>query len=486
MIVFYTRYNVIDSFNVEALLKFAFECVNGMRNAPDEFKHCSWNCSDESGEWKSGRDLMAYEVDLTEGIVAFRVAIVDQNDELWTTDIVLNEKSHEIQLRLAREKKIISAEFDRNFNIPYMFKKLIRDGIGGMDDDLSITESPVYIDHTNIGIIVNIINQNKKYNLPVIYISHPFVSEDYEIDVVELAKDMAGSAHVLVERDSSTSTVLKDLTNSKNAYNGAIDIFYNDDSFRYLRWSELTANQYRYKISHAVYSRMAMRNIDEATSLSDIRLKNKIKKLNASDVEAQKLALRIDELGEKYKESQEYFELACDEIKALEKKVNELENENYELRTKVDGLMEALKRKQGQEERETIAFEFSEKQFYEDEIKRIILECIHATISTYGTDEKKRRDYHILSDILLQNDYSEEGNNIKQEILRIIRKNKLSRSDVSSLCGLGFELQQGSHDKYVFHGDDRYIITVSNSPSDHRDGENLAHEAINLIFGRTS
>ena len=122
MIVFYTRYNVIDSFNTETLLKFAFECVNGMRNAPDAFKHRSWNCKDESGEWKSGRNLMTYEVDLTEGIVAFRVAIVDQNDELWTTDIVLNEKIHEIQLRLAREKKIISVEFDRGFNIPYMFK----------------------------------------------------------------------------------------------------------------------------------------------------------------------------------------------------------------------------------------------------------------------------------------------------------------------------------------------------------------------------
>ena len=486
MIVFYTRYNVIDSFNTEALLKFAFECVNGMRNVPDEFKHHSWNSNDESGEWKSGRNLMAYEMDLTEGIVAFRVAIVDQNDELWTTDIVLNEKIHEIQLRLAREKKIISVEFDRGFNIPYMFKKLIRDGVGGMDYDLPITDSPVYIDETNIGIIVDIINQNKKHNLPVIYVSHPFVSEDYEINVVELAKDMAGSAHVLVERDSSISTELKDLTGGKNAYNGAIDIFYNDDSFRYLRWSELTANQYRYKISHAVYSRMAMRNIDETVSLSAIRLKNKTKKLKASDLETQKLALRIDELEEKYKESQELVDYTLEETKTHEKRVNDLENENYDLHIKVDALTESLNRKQGEESGKTIAFEYSEKQFYEDEIKRIILECIRASISTYGDDEQKRRDYHILSDIIQHNAYSEAGNNIKQEMLRIIKKNRLSKSDVSSLRGLGFELQQGSHDKYVFHGDDRYIITVSNSPSDYRSGENLAHEAINLIFGRTS
>ena len=484
MIVFYTRYNVRESFNIEALLRFSFECVNGMRNVPDGFKNCSWNCYDESGEWKSGRNLMAYELDKAEGVVAFRIAIVDKHDELWTTDIVLNEINHEIQLRLAREKKIVSVEYDRGFNIPYMFKKLVRDGIGGMDYGLPISDSPIYIDETNIGIIVDIINQNKRYDLPVIYISHPFVSEDYEIDVVELAKDMAGSAHVLVEKDSSISTNLRGLTDGKNAYNGAVDIFYNDDSFRYLKWPEVTSNQYRYKVSHAVYSRMAMRNIDEANSLSAIRLRNKIKKLNASDKESQKLAFRIDELEEKYKESQEYFELALDEIKGLEKRVNELENENYDLKIKVNALTESLKRKQGSST-EMLSFDYTEEQFYEDEIKRIVLECIRATISTYGEDEQKRRDYHILSDIIQHNSCSEKGNDIKQEMLRILRKNKLSRSDVSGLCGLGFELQSGSHDKYVFHSDDRYIITVSNSPSDYRNGENLAHEGINLIFGRT-
>ena len=100
-------------------------------------------------------------------------------------------------------------------------------------------------------------------------------------------------------------------------------------------------------------------------------------------------------------------------------------------------------------------------------------------------DERERRDYHILKDIIDNNEYSEVGNHIKSEILRIIKKNRLNKADVNDLKGIGFEVQQGGHDKYVFHGDDRYIITVSNSPSDYRGGENLAHEAVNLIFGRT-
>lgn len=483
MIVFYTKYNVIDDFNIRKLLDFAFECVSGMKNAPECFKNCTYN-GDESGEWKDNRNLMAYEIDADISTVAFRVAIVDENDELWTTDIVLSELKHEIQLRLAREKRIVSVEYDRSFRIPYIFKKLIRDGIGGIDSGIPVSDKPLYIDENNLDLVVDLITNNKVYSMPVIYVSHPFSTAEYELDVEELAKDMAGSAHVFVEKSSEVSKLLKDSTESKNAYNGAIDIFCNGDSFRYLRWPEVTANQFRYKISHAVYSRMAMRNIDDDISLSSIKLRNRIKKMTASDIETQKLLLRIEELEEKYKDLQDCFEYASEEVKTLEKRINELENENFDLKNKLNALSDALSRKQSNKIK-TISLEYSEEQFYDDEIKRIILECIKSTVSIYGTVEQERRDFHILKDIIEHNEYSYVGNTIKSEMLRIIKKNKLNKADVSDLKGLGFEIQQGSHDKYVFHNDDRYIITVSNSPSDFRGGENLAHEAVNLIFGRT-
>lgn len=483
MIVFYTKFEVVESLSSQKLIDFAFACVNGMRNVPENFKGHIWS-GNESVEWKSGRNFMAYEFDSDDAVVAFRVAIVDENDELWTTDVVLNEKKHELQLRLAREKSIVSAEYNQNFRIPYMFRKIIHDKLGGQDFGLPVSDEPIFIDENNLHLIANLTNNSQIYSLPVIYVSHPFTGDGYELDINELAKDMAGSAHVLVEKNSETSATLKSLTDSRNAYNGAIDVFYNDDSFRYLRWPEITSNQFRYKISHAVYSRMAMRNIDDESSLSAIRLRNKIKKLNANNIEAQRLALKVEELEGKYNESQEFFDFAAEEIKNLEKKVNDLENDNFDLRNKVVALSDALNRRQGNETG-AIVLEVSEKQYYEDEIKRIILECIKNSISTYGVDEQERRDFHILTDVAEHNLYSDAGNKIKNEMLRIIKKNKLNKVDISNLKELGFELQQGGHDKYVFHGDDRYIITVSNSPSDYRGGENLAHEAVNLIFGRT-
>ncbi len=483
MIVFYTRYHVVDDFNIGAMLNFAFNCVNGMKNAPDIFKNIIWDGND-SGEWKTEKNLLSFEIDSESRVAAFRVAIVDENDELWTTDLVLNELKKEIQMRLAREKRIATAEYDRNFNIPYMFKKIVRDGIGSMDDELPVTDTPIYIDDNNVSIVADLVSGKRPYSLPVIYVSHPFSENDYSLDVKELAKDMAGSAHVLVEKTSDTSIRLKELTDSKNAYNGAIDIFYNDDSFRYMRWEDITPNQYRYKISHAVYARMAMRNIDEDISLSALKIRNRIKKLDANNVETQKLFLEVEELKEKRKEDTEFIELLSEEIKNLEKRVNDLENENFDLKSKISGLTEALNRKNGVVGK-AISLSYSEEQYYDDEIKRIVLECIRQTVSTYGDEQQLRRDYHILKSILDNNSTSDIGDRIKSEMMKIIKKNNLSRQDVNALKGLGFEILKGSHDKYLFHNDDRYIITVSNSPSDHRDGENLAHEAVKLIFGRS-
>lgn len=483
MIVYYTKYKTIESFDIQSLLSLAFECVNGMKNVPESFKNQSWNGTD-SNEWKEDRNIMTFQIDSEAGIIAFRVAIVDTNDELWTTDIVLNETTHEIQLRLAREKRIVSAEHNPNFRIPYIFKKLIRDGVGGIDLDIPVSDTPIYIDEDSISCIADIIKKATTYSLPIIYVSRPFNGSTYEVDVEELAKDMAGSAHVLVEKTSDLSKMLKDITDAKNPYNGAIDIFYSDYSFRYIKRDEITPNQFRYKITHAVYSRMAMRNIDDNSSLSEIKLRNQIKKLDQNNTETKKLVLEIENLKEKRKEDNELIESVSEDMSSLEKRNNELDNENYNLRIRIENLTKALDNKDG-ESKSKLLLEYTEKNFYPDEIKRIVYKSIEKLISSYGEEEQSRRDYHILHDIISNNNIGEDGDKVKQEIIRIIKKNKLGKTDINYLQSLGFELQKGSHDKYVFHGDDRYIITVSNSPSDHREGENLAHEAANLLFGRT-
>ena len=425
MILLYTKFKLSDKIDILTLLERAFKWVSGMKNIPEPFKGLSWDGTN-SQEWINGKNLVAVEMNNEMNIVAFRVTVVDEADELWTTDIVFNEKIHEIQIRLAREREIVSVDYDENFRLPYFLKQLLRDNLGGLDVDLPVCDKPLYLDDSNISIIEELISGKKIYSLPVIYVSHPF---------------------------------------------------YEDDSFRYLKRSDLTANQYRYRISHAVYVRLAMRNIDGESSLSSIRLNNKIKTIKDNKIETEKLSLKIEELEEKRKYDNEVIESASMEMKQLQKSVNELE-------LKVDSLTNALNRKNAGTSK-NITLDYTENEFYDDEIKRIVIECIKRTLNNYDTDTKKSREYHLLNDIAVNNTVSEFGNSIKAEMISIFKKDRLSNSDIKALKGIGFVMQTGNHNKFVFHGDDRYIVTVPKTPSDYRSGENLAHDAVYLIFGRS-
>ena len=470
MIVYYSEYDVIETFGIKDFLNYTFDCMKGMRNLPIEFKSIDWD-GKETGDWKSGKNILSYEVDAERDIAAFRVSIEDENHELWTTDMVLNGNDHRIQLRLARERAYLSADYDDRFHIPYLFKKLIRDGICGKDYDIPISDMPFFINEDNYGIIVNLINSKHKYILPVVYVSHFFLDEkeEYALDVFELAKDLAGSAHVLVEKTPATSRLLKELVEEKNPYNGAVDIYFKDDSFRYIRHLGVSLNQFRYRIAHAIFIRMSMRNIDEDSSLSTIRIQNRMKRINDSNVETQLLALRVEELEENKKENDAIIQCASEEIKQLEKANNALEN-------KVSALTEALNSRDVVPGKNSIVLHTKESEFYEDETKRFVIKALQRGIEEFGEEEKRWREYHILSDIVENNEFSEEGDRIKEKICALLKNDSRKKVDISELKQLGFEIKKNSHDKYVFHNDGRYTLTIANSPSDHRNGENIAHE----------
>ncbi len=481
MIVYYTKYNVLDIFKIPDMLEIAFKCVPKMQNVPDTFKSVKWDGS-KSGEWKDGRNTLDYEIDTERKLCAFRVAIVDKNDELWTVDIALNESNHVIQLRLARERTNASAEFDSGFNVPYIFKQLIKEGVASSDSGLPISDKPVIINMSNVSIVADIINGKTKYALPVILVSSLSSPNNYELDVCELAKDMAGSAHVLVEENKDVSFLLKNMTSSRNPYNGAIEVYYPDDSFRYFRWRGTTANQYRYKISHAIFLRMAMRNIDDECSLSTLRINNNIKELKSKTNEKQNLENQLNSLTEKYDDNLDFLKGICADNDELTHQNSTLSEENRSLKDKNRALIEQLKQKNESSEK-CVSFLFTEEEFYMDEVKRIIIEQIGKAINGCGEDSKSRRAYHVLNDIVKNNIVSDEGERIKKTIEEALKNSGSKKVDTKLLTSVGFKLETGSHDKYIFNGDGRYTLTVSNSPSDYRSGENILHEAKNMLFG---
>ena len=171
----------------------------------------------------------------------------------------------------------------------------------------------------------------------------------------------------------------------------------------------------------------------------------------------------------------------CDDNDELRHNNSELSEENCHLKEKNKALIEQLKQK-NESSGKCVSFVFTEEEFYMDEVKRIIIEQIIKAISGCGENSKSRRAYHVLNDIVKNNMVSDEGERIKKTIEEALKNSGSKKVDTKLLTSVGFKLETGGHDKYIFKGDRRYTLTVSNSPSDYRSGENVSHEAINMLF----
>lgn len=293
-----------------------------------------------------------------------------------------------------------------------------------------------------------------RFLMPIVYVSMPFYSDEYFLDVRELAVDLAGIAHVVVETDSPVTAKMKEETTGKNPYNGAVGIYYGKDDFvRITKNTWDNKNQFRWKVSHSVYARMAMLNIPEKQSISRITSNILLKKVHNNP-----------QLSEKERKIQEL------EIQ-LDQKSIELEESKQELQEYVETF--------GNKEK---ALNYAEKEFYPEEIKDVLLELLNKIEKHMGEAEKKRRSYHVMQDIKACNTISQYRTEMQQSIREIIERRNVNERTIADLQRAGFEMKGNDHQKAYFHGDGRYMVTIASTPSEGRGGNNTAHDALDLLF----
>lgn len=144
-------------------------------------------------------------------------------------------------------------------------------------------------------------------------------------------------------------------------------------------------------------------------------------------------------------------------------KANEsLQYENQGLRAKYAGA-------------ETIPVLFlgDEEDFYQGEIRDMILSALEEALSA---TEKGTRKADVLEDILDTNPCYHLAEERKQRIKAIFKGYRnLTGAMRQELQSLGFEITEaGKHYKITYRGDQRYMVTVGKTPSDNRSGNNNA------------
>ena len=104
-----------------------------------------------------------------------------------------------------------------------------------------------------------------------------------------------------------------------------------------------------------------------------------------------------------------------------------------------------------------------EKEFYYKEKIDIVLEVLNQNINNITDNTRK---YHIIRDILDNNNISEERTNIENELKRIFNKyDRFNNRMEQDLKGIGFEVvSQNEHIKVIYKRDSRYTFQLSKSP----------------------
>ena len=478
MITFSTAFYVTKELTKEKLIELAFEWINGSPHYG--FNDINWN-GEDLYEQKCEKQKFSLIQSNDKKILAIRLENIDDDNILWTNDFVYEEcdVNNMLLVRLAHDAVDKESVVPRRYNRPRLMKTILKLGYGAEDNNLLISDREILITENNLELAENIINGKSKYLLPVVYVTKRFMDNDTILNTKELAKDLAGTAHVVVEENTEVTTKLKELTNGINPFNGAVHIYYSDKVGTRVIPDEFSkANAFRFKIVNAVCRRLSLVKGKDKYTWGTIRYQKLLERYRHDEKKNQEL----DDLHEeilKLKEK-EYNEL----VEGMREELDEKETEINELRSKVESYEYALKNIKKEQEG-NVMFNCREEEFFEGEIKDMILKLLLIEKTKMDDDPNQIgwRKYHVLQALLQDNEIIGTGEKLKTELKEILSKvDRITAQDRKKLKELGFVRKEHKHNKLYFHGDGRYFIPIGKTPSDFRAADNAASTAINTII----
>lgn len=431
---------------------------------------------------KDHLEMMEYDKALTVRLVS------NSSGVIWTNDYVLTEVGGKrvVSVQLYSDTENMSVKMPERFNKPRIINQIIANGYGGIDGDIPVSDTPYEVSDENLDCIRNLIMKKSEYFMPVIYVTYPRYAIDQPVDYTEMAKNMSGVAHVVVEPKEMAAKVRKE-TDGHNPYAGAVEIFYGKhNSYRLLPDNYQSMGDMRSFIESMVFQKVLMTRIDDELSWMRIHFKYLQEKGN-TDPEL----LQVYEQLLKESESDDVIK---------KQRIEELEYQIIELEDQLKDLRAVIKQKDGQIENyqygfkqvgeyssvNKICLDSTEQDLYEGERRDVILKVLDKERNQMDSSQKLRasRKYHVLSSVVQSNQQSDTDERLAKNLQDLIDKSgSLNAQRKRQLLQAGFNIEEGSHYKITFQGDERYMFTLSKSPSDHRTNINTLKDAVKVLFG---
>lgn len=477
MLLFSTILEINDCMTKDAFIELVIEWNQGSPHKENIIADIKWN-GERNVRYGTDTLWLAIEEYRNRNIIAVRYEKTESDGAVWGTEYVMNFEEMKMSIRLDRSYLEEALSIDPSFSTPHFITLLIEKGYLKKDFDLPVLREPTLISEENLDILVDIINGRKKYCLPIVYISRTCTNEE-PINTRKLAGRLKGVAHVLLEKDSWLDSRLRRLCDGKNEYHGAIGIYYPNQAAEHQRYL------YRaYEGRDSILLEKIIRNVIQYSNsqLMDMLytwqgVGNALLRDRLSSQRAERLAAETEKEQVKT-EADALIESVDEELRTLQKKVEELARTNEILTYENDGLRAKL----SSVEEVPLLYFGNEEEFFPNEIKEMVLDALEERLK--NSDENSRK-VDVLRDILDKNGgckhvAEQKAQRLKVELTGYRNMSKAIRRMFSEM---GFVItEQGKHYKLTYYGDPRYWTTLAKTSSDDRAGKNVALTIINKML----
>lgn len=389
----------------------------------------------------------------------------------WITDIAVNKYSGDGRVWIQVESNVIThqAAFKApDKKPPLIVMHLLDKFSGGIDDIFNVDVEPLIIGDTDDGLemIASFMNAETENRLPIVYVSSKYYYREHAHNLIagRLARRLSGLAHVVVEPEgSSFSNKLKFIVNSKNAYGGAVGIYWpRGQGISFHKRGEKTALDFEKDIFNEV--------IMATVLLSPLR------KSGWNEIASCKTRRAIEKLKSEGDSSGGMVTLYEEDNLSLREELKELNQKisSYEARVKV--LTDKSFTQGG------LSLNLGEEyDLFDGEIKEVVLSSLKKSLLSCYEDG---RFHHILSAIVSANvDAGELSDRDKKLKQTLVGYRGMTPKIRSSLADIGFTInEEGKHYKITYYEDTRYMYILSKTGSDYRGSLNAYSDITKKVF----
>lgn len=455
MITYTTKFPVNDTLTKEEFIKTVIKWNQGSPH--DKIEGVEWDGESHNQKWEQNNISLEFKEVDTDGIIASRLKKEDEHG-IWTTDFVLNTEKCYLSVSVAMVTTEFTTDFAPTFYPPYFVKLIVYSGYSGEDSTLHVSQLP-HLASDCEKLIKEVCNKKIKTSLPIVYITR-VIEAGAEINVDNLAFRLQGVAHVIYEPNEYNQKLSLDVDSGNRYENKAIIIYPSSwKQIDVIDCTEKTMDYVEKHIVNLVYSYMIQRVRKDVDTWDGILNEQ----LHLKNIELLKSKESVEE------ENDFLYEEFGEQLKKLEDTNARQNNEIQRLTAEVQG----LRMKFSNQSQTPIIFAGEEKDYYEGEIKEIVLEILEEYRKS--CHEGSRR-LHVIDDILQCNEYKHLPEK-KREILKKALKGyrNLTGSLKNELEALGIVISSdGKHYKWSYFGDNRYVVTAAKTSSDGRSGMNLS------------